>query len=85
MWVGGGFVCAQRNDLSLACWGRGDFGQLGNEKDLNIGDEPGEMGNALLPVQLGFGIVYPFLIQVLSIELSICICVNTYQEIRNFN
>lgn len=54
--AGGGHTCAQRGDLSLVCWGFGLFGQLGNEKGVNIGDEPAEMGGMLVPVNLGSGI-----------------------------
>lgn len=37
---------------AVKCWGRGNDGQLGQEKTHTVGDEPGEMGNALPFVNL---------------------------------
>ncbi len=46
-------MCAKRNDLSVVCWGHGGSGRLGNGSNAtNIGDQPGEMGNALVPLDL---------------------------------
>ena len=53
--LGGFHTCAQRSDTSLVCWGWGFFGQLGNEDSGSVGDEAGEMGSALVPVNLGSG------------------------------
>ena len=53
--LGGLHTCAQRSDASLVCWGWGAFGQLGNENSGTVGDEAGEMGSALVPVNLGSG------------------------------
>eukprot|EP01084_Bolivina_argentea_P261831 442629_1 len=39
----------------LKCWGRNHEGQLGYGDTNNRGDGPGEMGNALLEVDLGTG------------------------------
>ncbi len=53
--LGAFHTCAQRSDMSLVCWGWGFFGQLGNEDSGSVGDEAGEMGSALVPVNLGSG------------------------------
>ena len=40
--------CAYLDDISVRCWGYNGTGQLGLESDVqSIGDEPGEMGDAL--------------------------------------
>lgn len=49
------FVCALLNDASVKCWGRNSSGQLGQENVGDLGDAPGEMGNALLAINLGTG------------------------------
>ena len=46
-------TCAILNDSSVKCWGNNIYGQLGLGDVANRGDEAGEMGNALLPVDLG--------------------------------
>jgi alpha-tubulin suppressor-like RCC1 family protein len=53
--IGGGgyFTCALLDNGRLVCWGQGDTGQLGNGSAGNVGDQPGEMGSALVPVDLG--------------------------------
>jgi len=53
LWVGGGTACAAFEDASLRCWGGGISGTNGSESMNSIGDEPGEMGGALEPVDLG--------------------------------
>jgi alpha-tubulin suppressor-like RCC1 family protein len=53
--LGGFHTCAQRSDASLVCWGYGLDGELGNENSWSVGDEAGEMGSALVPVNLGSG------------------------------
>jgi alpha-tubulin suppressor-like RCC1 family protein len=45
-------VCALGNQ-TLKCWGRNDFGQLGQGDRNNRGDNPNEMGTNLLPINLG--------------------------------
>ncbi|CAE7241672.1 UVR8 [Symbiodinium sp. CCMP2592] len=45
-------ACAVLQDESLKCWGWGNSGQLGQGNIENLGDEPAEMGDALLPVNL---------------------------------
>lgn len=39
----------------LKCWGKNDFGQLGQGDREARGDDPGEMGDKLPPVSLGVG------------------------------
>ena len=53
--VGHHFACVILNDDSVKCWGYGFFGRLGNESSLSIGSAGGQMGDALLPVNLGTG------------------------------
>jgi hypothetical protein len=52
-------ACAILDDGSVKCWGSGRCGQLGtgtfNVDSNHLGDEAGEMGDALLPVDLGSG------------------------------
>jgi len=49
---GGILACSLLDNLSVKCWGNNYFGQLGKGDTLNRGDQPGEMGDALLPVLL---------------------------------
>lgn len=53
--AGGYHTCAVLDNGSLKCWGRSDYGQLGTGTILNIGNDPGEMGDNLKPVDLGTG------------------------------
>ena len=39
--------CVLLQDGGLKCFGWGSWGQLGNGSEENLGDAPGEMGNAL--------------------------------------
>lgn len=48
-------TCAVLDDDTLKCWGYGSSGQLGNGATQTIGDDAGEMGAALAPVDLGAG------------------------------
>ncbi|MDP6562685.1 MAG: putative Ig domain-containing protein, partial [Candidatus Thalassarchaeum sp.] len=49
-------TCAILDDSSLACWGSGGGGRLGNEGTSDEGDDPGEMGDDLNIVALGDGL-----------------------------
>ena len=53
MCAGEYFMCAITADARVKCWGKCDLGQCGSEAVETLGDEPGEMGDALLPVNLG--------------------------------
>ncbi|MDG0815897.1 RCC1 domain-containing protein [Bdellovibrio svalbardensis] len=48
-------VCAILENSKLKCWGRNDFGQLGQGNTLNLGDSAGETGDSLPYVDLGTG------------------------------
>lgn len=52
--AGGGHVCVWTGDGRVKCWGKNDRGQLGIDSGSKaIGDDPGEMGDALPFVDLG--------------------------------
>ena len=54
--IGVDFTCAIVDDGRVKCWGDNSAGQLGTGRRLDIlGDEPGEMGDALPFVRLGTG------------------------------
>ncbi|MEO1056875.1 MAG: hypothetical protein AAFY28_08185, partial [Actinomycetota bacterium] len=53
--VGVHHVCARSAKGEVRCWGSGFFGQLGNESNVDIGDNAGEMGDNLATVDLGSG------------------------------
>jgi alpha-tubulin suppressor-like RCC1 family protein len=48
-------TCAVLDDGTAKCWGLNHFGQLGQGDTANRGDQPGEMGDLLLPIPLGAG------------------------------
>ncbi|WP_211194015.1 RCC1 domain-containing protein [Pyxidicoccus fallax] len=52
---GSGYTCALLDDASVKCWGDNSHGQLGLGDTRSRGDGPGEMGDALPPVDLGRG------------------------------
>ena len=52
--IGGKHTCAVLDDDSVKCWGRNDYGQLGLGEFSNRGDGPGEMGDDLPFVDLGY-------------------------------
>jgi alpha-tubulin suppressor-like RCC1 family protein len=47
------YSCALLDNATVVCWGRNVEGQLGNGSTDTIGDVPGEMGTALVPVDVG--------------------------------
>lgn len=51
----GSFSCALMNDGNVKCWGDNYWGQLGQGDNVLRGDNPGEMGDNLLPIRLGTG------------------------------
>ena len=53
--VGTSHTCVLLDDSSVKCWGGNSQGQLGYGDTENRGDETDEMGNFLLPVDLGSG------------------------------
>ena len=53
--AGTSHTCVILDDGSIKCWGWNFLGQLGQGDTDDRGDEPGEMGDALLPIDLGGG------------------------------
>jgi len=52
--AGSNHTCAILDNVSVKCWGRNIFGQLGIDNSTNMGDDSGEMA-ALPVVNLGTG------------------------------
>jgi alpha-tubulin suppressor-like RCC1 family protein len=50
---GGSYECVSNADATVQCWGRNASGQLGRDDTNDIGDGPGEMGSALVSLDLG--------------------------------
>lgn len=48
-------TCALLDTSRVKCWGRGTWGELGLEAGGERGSQPGQMGDALPPVDLGTG------------------------------
>jgi E3 ubiquitin-protein ligase HERC3 len=53
--LGNDFACAVLDNSSVKCWGRNNVGQLGLGDTNHRGDDPSEMGDSLLSVNLGTG------------------------------
>jgi alpha-tubulin suppressor-like RCC1 family protein len=53
--AGDAYNCVLLDNGTVKCWGYGLFGQLGQGDTSNRGDGPGEMGDSLLPIDLGTG------------------------------
>ena len=50
--AGANHTCALLDDNAIKCWGGSAFGQLGQGGTANIGNMPGQMGDALPPIDL---------------------------------
>ena len=48
-------ACALLDDGTVKCWGNSENGELGQGDTVRRGDGPGEMGDALPPIDLGTG------------------------------
>ena len=48
-------TCALRTDGSVVCWGANSNGQLGTGSTSDVGTKTGQMGNKLIPVNVGTG------------------------------
>jgi hypothetical protein len=53
--AGGSHTCVLLNTAAVKCFGNGADGKLGYENQNDLGDGPGEMGDALATVSLGTG------------------------------
>ncbi|MCA9178676.1 MAG: hypothetical protein KDB14_29645, partial [Planctomycetales bacterium] len=53
--LGANLSCARLDNAAVKCWGHNGWGQLGQGDVSARGDGPGEMGDALAPVDLGAG------------------------------
>lgn len=54
--AGASYTCALLTDNRLKCWGRNEYGQLGQGNTAFLGDQPNEMGDFLPAVDLGRGL-----------------------------
>ncbi|MFM8836662.1 MAG: RCC1 domain-containing protein, partial [Actinomycetota bacterium] len=53
--LGTAHSCVLLDDSTVKCWGLGSSGQLGQSATASLGDGAGEMGDALLAIDLGTG------------------------------
>ena len=53
--AGSAHTCALLDNYEVKCWGSGADGRLGYGNQNNVGDNPGQMGDALTAVPLGTG------------------------------
>lgn len=53
--LGTGFTCARLGDGRVTCWGDNANGVLGRGNITDVGDGPGEMGDALVAIPFGAG------------------------------
>jgi alpha-tubulin suppressor-like RCC1 family protein len=49
------YVCVLLDDSTVKCWGNGASGRLGKGNTSSLGDNANEMGDNLLPIDLGTG------------------------------
>jgi hypothetical protein len=49
-------TCALLDNATVKCWGMSSNGRLGTGNTNDLGDDPGEMGDALAPIDLGNGL-----------------------------
>jgi len=49
-------TCALLDNATVKCWGSAGNGRLGTGDTNDLGDDPGEMGDVLLPINLGTGV-----------------------------
>jgi alpha-tubulin suppressor-like RCC1 family protein len=61
----GHHTCALLDNLTVKCWGFGDFGQLGQGNTNWIGDSPGEMGDSLPAIAVGTGVTPDLMVAML--------------------
>jgi len=54
--TGGYLTCATLSDDQMKCWGRNDYGQLGQASTESLGDESNELGDYLPSIDLGSGV-----------------------------
>ncbi len=59
--AGGFFTCAALDSGQIKCWGKNDYGQLGQGDTVVRGDNANEMGAQLLPVPTGSSLASRFL------------------------
>ena len=53
--AGDGHTCVVLDNARLKCWGSATFGAIGSGSSTTLGDNTGEMGDNLPPVELGSG------------------------------
>ena len=53
--VGAVNSCALLSNGEMKCWGYGEFGYNGQGNRVNLGDDPGEMGDSLKSIDFGTG------------------------------
>ena len=57
-------TCVLLDDATVKCWGVSEFGQCGGGSTANVGAAAGDMGDNLLPVDLGAGTLQPQTLEV---------------------
>ena len=67
--MGSNHFCALLDDSSLTCFGDGFDGRLGSGSTTDIGDDPGEMGDAWTPVELGMD---RYAVRISNAPLNLC-------------